>query len=258
MLLAWYFFDVPIWLGALAIPMVFVFTIIAAHSTALTAITPTGALGKLTQLSYAALTPSITTNIMTASITGEVAGHASNLLMDIKPGYMLGGKPRQQAIGHALGIIAGALACVPIFYIAFLRNNPSGLISAEYPMPGATIWKAVAEILTRGISELPLTAVYAALIGAGLGIVLEGIKLASKGRFPISAVGLGLAFVIPFNTCFAMFLGSFLFWFAEKSFRREDSFAHRVFVQNLEPVAAGVIAGGALMGILIAVLTAAF
>lgn len=195
---------------------------------------------------------------MTASITGEVAGNASNLLMDIKPGYMLGGKPRHQALGHVLGIIAGAIVCVPIFYIAFLRNNPSGLISSEYPMPGATIWKAVAEILTRGISELPLTAVYAALIGAILGIALEAIKVLSKGRFPISAVGLGLAFVIPFNTCFAMFLGSFLFWLAEKSFQREDSFAHRVFVQNLEPVAAGVIAGGALMGILIAVLTAAF
>ncbi len=257
-LLAWYFFHVPVWLGALAIPMVFVFTIIAAHSTALTAITPTGALGKLTQLTYAALTPSITTNVMTASITGEVAGNASNLLMDIKPGYMLGGKPRHQALGHVLGIIAGAIVCVPIFYIAFLRNNPSGLISSEYPMPGATIWKAVAEILTRGISELPLTAVYAALIGAVLGIALEAVKVISKGRFPISAVGLGLAFVIPFNTCFAMFLGSFLFWLAEKSFQREDSFAHRLFVQNLEPVAAGVIAGGALMGIAIAVLTAAF
>ena len=30
--------------------------------------------------------------------------------MDIKPGYMLGGKPRHQAIGHVLGILAGALA----------------------------------------------------------------------------------------------------------------------------------------------------
>ncbi len=107
-LLAWRFFGVAPWLGALAIPLVFVFSIIAAHSTALTAITPTGALGKLTQLTYAALSPSMTTNIVTASITGEVAGNASNLLMDIKPGYMLGGKPRHQAIGHVLGIFAGA------------------------------------------------------------------------------------------------------------------------------------------------------
>ena len=77
------------------------FTLIGVNSTALTAITPTGALGKLTQLTYSVLAPkNITTNISTAAITAEVAGHASNLLMDIKPGYMLGAKPRQQAIGH--------------------------------------------------------------------------------------------------------------------------------------------------------------
>lgn len=254
-LLAWRFFGVAPWLGALAIPLVFVFSIIAAHSTALTAITPTGALGKLTQLTYAALSPSMTTNIVTASITGEVAGNASNLLMDIKPGYMLGGKPRHQAIGHVLGIFAGALVCVPVFYLAFLKNNPDGLISDDFPMPAAIIWKAVAEILTRGLSELPTTALLAAIIGGVLGIVMELAKILTKGRFPLSAIGIGLAFVIPFSTCFAMFLGSFFFWVAAKVCKREDTFAYRTFVENLEPVCAGVIAGGALMGIAVAVVS---
>jgi uncharacterized oligopeptide transporter (OPT) family protein len=254
-LLAWRFFGVAPWLGALAIPLVFVFSIIAAHSTALTAITPTGALGKLTQLTYAALSPSMTTNIVTASITGEVAGNASNLLMDIKPGYMLGGKPRHQAIGHVLGIFAGALVSVPVFYLAFLNNNPDGLISDDFPMPAAIIWKAVAEILTRGLSELPTTALLAAIIGGVLGIVMELAKILTKGRFPLSAIGIGLAFVIPFSTCFAMFLGAFFFWVAAKVCKREDSFGYQTFVENLEPVCAGIIAGGALMGIAVAVVS---
>ncbi|OHB80644.1 MAG: hypothetical protein A2W31_04130 [Planctomycetes bacterium RBG_16_64_10] len=255
-LLAWRFFDVSPWLGALAVPLVFVFTIIAAHSTALTAITPTGALGKLTQVTYAALSPSITTNIVTASITGEVAGNASNLLMDIKPGYMLGGKPRHQAIGHILGILAGAIACVPVFYLAFLKNNPDGLINDKFPMPSAIVWKAVAEILTRGLSELPTTAMMAAGVGAALGVLFEYTKVWTKGRFPLSAVGIGLAFVIPFTTCLAMFLGSFFFfWLAGKVLRRKESLLYRILVENLEPVCAGVIAGGALMGIALAVLS---
>ena len=62
-------------------------------------------------------------------------------------------------------------------------------------------------------------------------------------------MGIGLAFVIPFNTCFAMFLGSLFFWLAERFFKNEESPGHQVIVQNLEPTAAGVIAGGALMGI---------
>jgi len=251
--LAYYYFGVSIWLGILAIPLVFLFSIIAAHSTALTSITPTGALGKLTQLTFAGLSPSMTTNIITASITGEVAGNASNLMMDIKPGYMLGGKPRHQAIGHVLGIFAGAAVCVPVFYFAFLKGDPQGLISEQYPMPAATVWKAVAEILTRGLSELPPTALYAAAIGGAIGVLFEVLKLITKGRFPISAVGMGLAFVIPFTTCFAMFFGSFLFWVASKMWKKKESMGYRVFVENLEPICAGVIAGGALMGIAAAI-----
>ena len=244
-----------IWQGAVAIPLIFLFTLIAVNSTALTSITPTGALGKLTQLTYSVIAPrNITTNIASAAITAEVAGNASNLLMDIKPGYMLGAKPRQQAIGHVLGILAGAVVSVPVFYWVFLKGNPQGLISDTYPMPAATVWEAVARLLTKGISELPVSARWAALVGAVLGIGLETLRLVTRGRSWVSGVGIGLAFVIPFNTCLAMFLGSLFFWLAARRWRDESTLRHRVFVANLEPVCAGVIAGGALMGIAVTLL----
>lgn len=243
-------FDVAIWQGVIAIPMIFIFTLIGVNSTALTSITPTGALGKLTQLTYGVLAPgNIKTNLATASITAEVAGNASNLLMDIKPGYMLGGKPRHQAVGHVLGIFAGALASVPIFYAVFLSRGLDHLVSDQYPMPAAVIWRTVAELLTQGLSNLQASAQWAALGGAVVGLVLEMLRVATKGRFWLSGVGIGLAFVIPFHTCFAMFLGSFLFWLAAARWRDPERPAHRIFVQNLEPICAGVIAGGALMGI---------
>lgn len=249
------YFGVGILMGIIAIPLVFIFTLIAAHSTALTSITPIGALGKLTQLTFGVLSPgNITTNVMTAAITGEASSNVSNLLSDIKPGYMLGGKPRQQAIGHVLGIIAGALVATPVFYYIFLKGNPAGLISDQYPMPAASIWKAVAEVLTSGLSNLAESARWAALIGAILGICLEAIKAKTKGKFWLSGVGIGLAFVIPFNTCFAMFLGSFIFWLCGRCMKESDGFGYKVMVQNLEPVCAGVIAGGAIMGILVIVL----
>jgi len=248
--LAHYFFGVKIWLGIIAVPLVFIFTLIGVNSTALTSITPTGAMGKLTQLTYGVLDPgNIKTNLMTAGITAEVASNASNLLMDIKPGYMLGAKPRKQAIGHVLGILAGAVVSVPIFYLVFLKGGPAELVKEQYPMPAASIWKAVAEVLTEGISKLEVSARWAALVGGLLGLALEGLRLATKGRFWLSGVGVGLAAVIPFNTCFAMFLGSFLFWLAERTFTRPESAANRVIVQNQEPICGGVIAGGALMGI---------
>lgn len=249
-LLAHWFFGVRVWLGCIAIPLIFVFTVIGVNSTALTSITPTGALGKLTQLTYGILAPgNIQTNLMTAGITAEVASNASNLLMNIKPGYMLGAKPRLQAIGHVLGIVAGAVVATPLFYYVFLPKGPSGLVSDQYPMPAATIWKAVAELLMQGLSNLPVSARWAVLVGALLGIALEIARHLTRGRFWLSGVGVGLATVIPFNTCFAMFLGAAFFWVAERVWSDPGSRANRVLVQNQEPICAGIIAGGALSGI---------
>jgi hypothetical protein len=46
-----------------------------------------------------------------------------------------------------------------------------------------------------------------------------------------------------------MAFGSFVFWALAKRFPREEDPVNRVFVQNQEPICAGVIAGAALMGI---------
>jgi len=236
-------------LGLIAIPLVFVFTLIAVTSTGLTAITPGGALGKLTQITYSVLAPgNVPTNLMTAGITSEVSLNASNLLMDIKPGYMLGGKPRHQAIGHVLGIFAGGLVAVPAFYQIF-GGDISKFTSEALPLPGASIWKGVAEVLTQGLSALHPTAQAAALVGAVLGVVLEIVSQKTRGRFPISAVGLGLGFVLRFSDAWLMSVGTLFFWICGRKFTREKSLGYRAFVANRETFAAGVIAGGSIIGI---------
>jgi len=125
--LAHTWFGVPILEGAMSIPLIIVLTLIAASSTALTGITPTGSLSKIPQFIFGYRHPQHPpTNLMTAVMCVEVSSNASNLLMDIKPGYMLGAKPRQQAIGHTIGILAGAIASTPLFHALFLsRYSPA-------------------------------------------------------------------------------------------------------------------------------------
>jgi uncharacterized oligopeptide transporter (OPT) family protein len=250
--LAWKFFGIDIWLGIIAIPLVFIFATIGATSAGLTSITPTSALGYLTQTTFSVLSPGkITTNIMTAAITAEVASNTSNLLMDIKPGYMLGGKPRHQAMGHVLGIFAGAFVAIPIFY-AMIHYDAANLVSDKLPMPGAQAWRAVAEVLTKGLSFLHPTARYAVFIGGAMGILFEILKKVTKNRFPLSAVGVGLAFVINFHTSLSMGLGAILFWVLGKAYRhKEGSLARKLWVENQETLCAGAIAGGAIIGIAI-------
>ncbi len=247
-------FGVHYWLGLLAIPLVFVFTLIAVTSTGLTGITPGGALGKLTQITYGVLAPgNVTTNLATAGITSEVSLNASNLLMDIKPGYMLGGKPRHQAIGHVLGIFAGGLVAVPVFYALF-HGDIAMFTSETLPLPGASIWKGVAEVLTKGLSNLHPTAQMAALIGGVLGIVIEVVNKKTAGKFPLSGVGLGLGFVLRFADAWSMALGTLIFWVARQKFKDKESFGYRAFVDNQETLAAGVIAGGSIIGLILILL----
>jgi putative OPT family oligopeptide transporter len=259
------FFNIAYWEGLVAIPLIAVFTLIAVNSTGLTSITPGGALGKLTQLTYSVIAPgNIPTNIMAAGINGEVSLNASNLLMDIKPGYMLGAKPRHQAVGHVLGIFAGGFVAVPVFYAIF-HGDLSLLTSEKLPMPGATIWKAVAEVLTQGLSFLHPTARWAAGTGAVLGIAFEIINKRMKGRFLLSGVGMGLAFVLPFTDALAMSLGSFLFWWFEHSSAKatdqkavKTTWRHRALVDNRETLCAGAIAGGSIIGIVLILLETVF
>ncbi|NBX76243.1 MAG: OPT family oligopeptide transporter [Proteobacteria bacterium] len=249
---AW--FNIEWWVTVVAIPLVFVFTLIAVTSTGLTAITPGGALGKLTQLTFAILKPGdMGTNIMTAGINSEVALNASNLLMDIKPGYMLGGKPRHQAIGHCLGIIAGALVSVPVFYL-LIQNDTSKITSEELPMPGAQIWIAVAKVLSSGLSVLPQSTRFAVLVGGVLGMLIEYMNRKTRGRFPISAMGLGLSFVLRFSDCWSMALGSLIFWMLGRGLKPSQTTAKKIFVENQETACAGVIAGGSIMGIVLIII----
>ncbi len=268
--------------GALAIPLIIVLTLIAANSTALTSITPTGSLSKITQFTFGVLDPKHPqTNLMTAVMTTEVASNASNLLMDIKPGYMLGAKPRQQAVAHCIGILAGALAATPLFFVLFLAGHPDNPFtparaeqaawtieetllrpaSEANPTPkfsfiAAVQWKGIADFMKGLTGGEGLTAVIhpSALnvmaVAAILGILLEIVRLASKNKLPLSPVALGLGMVLPPDSTFWMFLGSTFFWLMGRVYdKRTESFGNKLWVQTHQPICAGLIAGAALVGI---------
>lgn len=252
--LAHKWFNIHYFDALIALPLIFVFTLIAATSTGLTSITPGGALGKLTQLTYAVISPgNVPTNVMSAGINAEIGLNASNLLMDIKPAYMLGGKPRHQAVGHVLGIFAGAFVAVPVYYLIF-NNNISLFTSDQLPMPSAMIYKAVADALTQGLSALHPTAQIAVVVGALLGIVAEIFNKKFKGSLPFSAMGFGLAFVLHFADALAMGGGAILFWVLEKKLRDPKTNTFKIFVENRETLCAGLIAGGSIIGIILIIL----
>ncbi|WIT11422.1 OPT/YSL family transporter [Paucibacter sediminis] len=250
------FFGVPLLLALVSLPLIFVLTVICTNSMALTSWTPTGSLSKITQFTMGAIDSSNpASNLLPAGMTSEIASNAANLLSDIKPGYMLGGKPRHQVVGHLIGIIAGVLACVPLFFLLFLPPDVNGvrsvatLVSEQFAMPAAIQWKGVAEIIAKGLKGLPSSALIAMGFAVVSAIILEVARIASKGRFQLSAVSVGLGVVLPPESTLAMWLGALIFWLLSKRFKDARSAGYKRWVEGCEPICAGLISGAALMGI---------
>ena len=250
------FFGVPWLLAFISLPLIFVLAVICTNSMALTSWTPTGSLSKITQFTMGAIDrTNPASNLIPAGMTAEIASNSANLLSDIKPGYMLGGKPRQQAIGHVIGIFAGAIACVPLFFLLFLPPDANGvrstaaMVSDQFAFPAALQWKGVAEIIAKGVSALPYSAIVSMIVAAVSAAAIEVARMAIKGRFALSAVSIGLGVVLPPEATFAMFVGALLFWVMGRRYRTQGTRGHQFWVEGLEPICAGLISGSALMGI---------
>jgi uncharacterized oligopeptide transporter (OPT) family protein len=106
----------------------------------------------------------------------------------------------------------------------------------------------VADLLTKGINHLPHTAMTAILIGAGVGILLPLLeKLWPRTRpFLPSAMGLGLAWVVPFQNSVSFLIGALIALVWEKCSRKScDTY-------NI-PIASGLVAGESLVAAFIAI-----
>ena len=250
------FFGVRWLLAFVSLPLIFLLTVISTNSMALTSWTPTGALSKITQFTMGAIDRvNPATNLIPATMTAEISSNASNLLSDIKPGYMLGAKPRQQAIGHVIGIFAGTLATIPLFFLLFLPPGPDGvrsadtIVSEQFAMPAAIQWKGVADLITNGLSQLPTSAVISMAVASILAVIFELARIRTKGRFPLSAVSIGLGVVLPPESCVAMWVGAMIFWWQGRKKPEPGTRAHAIWVEGYESICAGLISGAALVGI---------
>ncbi len=239
-------FGMPIWMAMVAVVLSFFLALVACRTTGETDTTPVGAMGKITQLFYGAIAPKQTnTNLMAACITAGVADSASDLLTDLKSGYVLGANPRKQFLAQFSGIFIGTAVTVPMFYV--LVPNGEALGTNQWPAPAALIWASVANLLSNGFEALHPSARIGLLVGGLVGILLVLLPrwLPEKAqKWSPSPMGLGLAFTFHFFYAFSMFLGGLIAWIISKK-------APQVDKTYTVPVASGLIAGESLMAIFI-------
>jgi putative OPT family oligopeptide transporter len=249
--LEYFLFGIKPWMGVISVILGFFIAIVACRATGETDTTPTGALGKITQITFGALDPgNVTTNLMTANVTAGVALHSADLLTDLKSGYLLKADPRQQFWAQFLGVMAGSVFVVPAYRL--LIPTAAELGTDKWPAPGAQTWKGVAELLVKGFSTLHPSAQLALAVGGVLGILLVLLEKAFPTARPYipSATGLGLAFTAPAYNSISMFIGALIALVLEARNKRLAD-------ESIVPVSSGFIAGESLVGILIAILVVA-
>ena len=243
-------FGIGLLAGLLAVAMSFVLALVACRATGEADTTPIGAMGKVTQLVYALIVRNnATVNLMSAGTTAAAAGSAADLLTDLKSGYLLGANPRRQFLAQFFGIFFGTLAIVPAWYAL----APSvETLNQQFPMPAANSWKAMADLLSKGVSELPASAMWAVVIGGLTGVALPLIEnfTPAARRFLPSAMGLGLGFVVDFSNSLGFVTGAVLAWLWAK---RSAGHANAYTV----PTASGLVAGESLFAAVIAIVCAA-
>ena len=238
-------FGMPVWETATAVALSFWLALVACRVTGETDTTPVGAMGKVTQLIFGALSPgNINVNLMSANITAGAATSAADLLTDLKSGYLLGANPRQQFLAQFSGIFVGTVVTVLTF--AVLVPNAQVLGTDQFPAPAAQTWSAVAIALGQGLSSLDSIKLWLIFAGGvvGVSLTLAPVLFPKYQEHLPSASAFGLAWVFPWYYGLLFFLGALVALLFE---RRKPKLAEEFTL----PVASGVVAGGSLMGVVL-------
>ncbi|MBP7146759.1 MAG: oligopeptide transporter, OPT family [Acidobacteria bacterium] len=177
-------------------------------------------------------------------VSSAVAGE---MLQDLKVGHILGGTPWRMQVGDLIGVVfAGAVLFFPLYVLHFSDikqfGPEGGFGSARLPAPQAGLMASLSQGIVGGEMAWPLV-----LVGIAMGISLILIKVRSPMLF---SVGMYL----PLETTFAIFVGGVIRGIVDRmAARRDYNAAQKARVENSGVLAAsGLIAGEALMGLVIA------
>ena len=177
-----------------------------------------------------------------ACVSSAVAGE---LLQDFKVGYILGGTPRRIQMAELIAVVVASAAMYWPLYIlqaANIKSGGTGFGDPKLSAPQAGLMATLAQGIVGGDMPWPLV-----VVGVAFGIVLILVRVKSP---MLVAVGMYL----PFNTTFAIFMGGVFRWMTNSL--RQRAGANEAQTARIENVgiltASGLIAGEALMGLVIA------
>lgn len=187
--------------------------------------------------------PGVAAVLGVAAVVCVACSVSGSLIQDLKAGHLLGGTPWKMELVEIISVILLAFFLMaPIIALHEANLATGGIGGRELPAPQAGLMAQLAKGIVGGQMAWGLLG-----IGAAFGLAL----LLCGARSPmLVAVGMYL----PFDTSSAIFLGGVIKWLADRRARQLNAEHKLSFEEKGTLLASGLIAGEAIVGILLAVL----
>ena len=224
----------------------FLFTTVAANAIAIVGTNPVSGMTLMTLILASLVLVSAglsgTNGMMAAMVIGGVVctalSMAGGFITDLKIGYWIGTTPAKQERWKFLGTVVSAATVAGVMMIL---NQTYGFVGENALVaPQANAMAAVIKPLMEG-GATPWMLYFA---GAALALILTMIGV------PALAFALGMFIPLDLNT--PLLIGGLVSWYV--STRSKDEKGNKMRRERVTLIASGFIAGGALMGVISAVL----
>lgn len=224
----------------------FLFTTVAANAIAIVGSNPVSGMTLMTLILSSLVLVSAglsgTSGMTAAMIIGGVVctalSMAGGFITDLKIGYWLGTTPRKQEAWKFLGT---AVSAATVAGVMLVLNKTYGFVGeGALVAPQANAMAAVIKPLMEG-GTTPWMLYFA---GAALALILTMIGI------PALAFALGMFIPLDLNT--PLMVGGLIAWYV--STRSKDAAINKARKEKGTLIASGFIAGGALMGVISALL----
>ena len=223
----------------------FLFTTVAANAIAIVGSNPVSGMTLMTLILASVVMVGVglqgTSGMVAALVMGGVVCTALSMagafITDLKIGYWLGTTPRKQESWKFLGTLVSAAT---VGGVMMLLNETYGFASGQLAAPQANAMAAVIDPLMNGVGA-PWV-LYA--IGAAIAIILTLCK--------VPALAFALGMFIPLELNVPLLIGGAVNWYVTT--RSKDKKQNEARGEKGTLIASGFIAGGALMGVVSALL----
>ncbi len=223
----------------------FLFTTVAGNAIAIVGSNPVSGMTLMTLILASVVLVAVglkgTGGMIAALVMGGVVctalSMAGGFITDLKIGYWLGTTPKKQETWKFLGTLVSAAT---VGGVMILLNHTYGFASGQLAAPQANAMAAVIDPLMNGVGAPWI--LYA--IGAVIAVILTFCG--------IPAIAFALGMFIPLELNVPLLVGGIVSWYVGT--RSKDAEVNRERSEKGTLIASGFIAGGALMGVVSALL----